>query len=90
VTGEDVDVGIRMARHPGTGLAPQRLLTEMLVPVCSPAYLQSHADSRGNIDLRAPRCCTFPPSQQIGLSGWKRRAWLNPNRLRRCTSTKSS
>jgi len=51
VTGEDVDVGIRMGRHPGTGLAPKHLLTEMLVPVCAPAYLQSHADSRGNIDL---------------------------------------
>lgn len=49
--GDEVDVGIRMARRPAPGLAPKRLLAEWLVPVCSPAYLDSHADSHGRVDF---------------------------------------
>jgi len=51
LTGADIDLAIRMARRPGAPLAPQRLLNEILVPVCSPSYLQSHFGSRGRIDL---------------------------------------
>ena len=46
------DFAIRMSRSPVAGTAWTRLFGERLVPVCSPAYLESLRDGYGNIDLR--------------------------------------
>jgi DNA-binding transcriptional LysR family regulator len=46
------DFAIRMSRSPVAGIAWTRLFGERLVPVCSPAYLETLRDEHGNIELR--------------------------------------
>ncbi|HEX3639406.1 MAG TPA: LysR substrate-binding domain-containing protein, partial [Paraburkholderia sp.] len=46
------DFAIRLSRAPVAGTAWTRLFGEHLVPVCSPAYLESLRDAHGNLDLR--------------------------------------
>ncbi|HEY2605942.1 LysR substrate-binding domain-containing protein [Paraburkholderia sp. RL18-103-BIB-C] len=46
------DFAIRLSRAPVAGTAWTRLFGERLVPVCSPAYLESLRDAHGNIELR--------------------------------------
>jgi LysR family transcriptional regulator, glycine cleavage system transcriptional activator len=46
------DFAIRLSRAPVAGTAWTRLFGERLVPVCSPAYLDTLRDEHGNIDLR--------------------------------------
>ncbi|MFL9909843.1 LysR substrate-binding domain-containing protein [Paraburkholderia sp. RL17-337-BIB-A] len=45
------DFAIRLSRAPVAGTAWTRLFGEQLVPVCSPAYLESLRDAHGNLDL---------------------------------------
>jgi DNA-binding transcriptional LysR family regulator len=45
------DFAIRLSRAPVAGTAWTRLFGEHLVPVCSPAYLESLRDAHGNLDL---------------------------------------
>ncbi|MFM0212311.1 LysR substrate-binding domain-containing protein [Paraburkholderia sediminicola] len=46
------DFAIRLSRAPVAGTAWTRMFGERLVPVCSPAYLDSLRDEHGNVDLR--------------------------------------
>jgi DNA-binding transcriptional LysR family regulator len=46
------DFAIRMSRSPVAGTAWTRLFGERLVPVCSPAYLETLRDEHGNLELR--------------------------------------
>jgi LysR family transcriptional regulator, glycine cleavage system transcriptional activator len=46
------DFAIRLSRAPVAGTAWTRLFGEHLVPVCSPAYLESLRDAHGDLDLR--------------------------------------
>lgn len=46
------DFAIRLSRAPVAGTAWTRLFGERLVPVCSPAYMDSLRDAHGNVDLR--------------------------------------
>lgn len=46
------DFAIRMSRAPGRSLAWTKLLTEELVPVCSPPYRDAVVDRQGIVDWR--------------------------------------
>lgn len=49
------DFAIRMSRAGSAGPSWDHLLTETLVPVCSPAYRDRHGDAAGGLDLRRAR-----------------------------------
>jgi len=46
------DFALRLMRGPPPGATCERLFGERLVPVCSPAYLETLRDAQGRIDLR--------------------------------------
>lgn len=65
------DFAIRLSRAPVAGSAWQRLFGERLVPLCSPAFRDAHADADGHIDIRtAPRIHVTSASED-----WQ--AWLD-------------
>jgi DNA-binding transcriptional LysR family regulator len=67
------DFAIRMSRAPVGGLAWTRLLSERLVPVCSPAYRKSLLDAKGNVDIRRATLIHVTPTSE----GWQ--TWLKAN-----------
>lgn len=64
------DFAIRMSRAPVGGLAWTRLLSERLVPVCSPACRVSLLDAKDKVDLRRATLIHVTPTSE----GWQ--TWL--------------
>ncbi|MBV8392564.1 MAG: LysR family transcriptional regulator, partial [Alphaproteobacteria bacterium] len=60
------DFAIRMSRAPVGGLAWTKLVSEQLVPVCSPAYRTMLLDASGNVDFQRATLIHVTPTSE----GW--------------------
>lgn len=70
------DFAIRMSRAPTAGPAWTRLFGERLVPVCSPAYRDSHSDGAGGAELRQATLIHVSPASEDWQS-WLDRAGVS-------------